>query len=279
MAELHDTKILEQDTAAPSSVKPPRRILFDDVEMPPTEDELPYDDGEPMESDRHALQITLLKEPLQLVWAERDNVCVAGNLGVYYSLEQADKQNFRAPDFFLAVDVQRRARKSYVIWFEGKAPDLVVELLSDSTAAADRGLKKQIYQDNMRVPEYILFDVETGQLEAYRLGITTDDLHIAYREIALGRESSFMTAAAPDFGLMCWEGEYGNMWGTWLRWFDGRTGEVLPTGAEMAKVERKRADEESKRAEKIADQLDTEREKVARMAAKLRTLGINPDEA
>ena len=35
------------------------------VELPPTEDELPYDDGMPMESERHVMQLQLLIEPLR----------------------------------------------------------------------------------------------------------------------------------------------------------------------------------------------------------------------
>jgi len=31
-----------------------------------------------------------------------------------------------------------------VVWDEGKLPELIIELLSDSTAANDRGLKKDI---------------------------------------------------------------------------------------------------------------------------------------
>jgi Uma2 family endonuclease len=184
-----------------------------DVIIPPTEDELPYEDGVPIESDRHAQQIELLKEPLQLHWAEKADICIAGNLGVYYSLEQVQKQNFRAPDFFIALDVPRRPRKSYVIWQEGKAPDLVIELLSDSTADADRGIKKRIYQDNMRVPEYILFDVVTGAMEAFRLGIAKKTLHTEYVAVPLGEDNDFISNTLPNLGLRCWEGEFRSTWG------------------------------------------------------------------
>jgi Uma2 family endonuclease len=229
-----------------------------DVIIPPTEDELPYEDGVPMESDRHAQQIELLKEALQLHWADKPDVCIAGNLGVYYSLDQAQKQNFRAPDFFIALGVPRRQRKSYVIWQEGKAPDLVIELLSDSTADADRGIKKRIYQDSMRVPEYILFDMETGAMEAFRLGIAEKTLHTEYIGVGLGKDNDFVSNAAPHLGLRCWEGEFRSTWGVWLRWYDTETGEFLPTGIETARLERKRAE---------------------RLAEKLRALGVNPDEA
>lgn len=39
-----------------------------DVEWPPTEDELPRDDGVPMDTQRHVLQLDLLMYPLLLLW-------------------------------------------------------------------------------------------------------------------------------------------------------------------------------------------------------------------
>ena len=73
------------------------------VEVPPTEDELPYSDGEPMESNKHHLQMVLLIQTLEQYYTSlgRDDVAVHGNMAVYFSIEQAQKQNFCAPDFFL----------------------------------------------------------------------------------------------------------------------------------------------------------------------------------
>ena len=59
-----------------------------DVVLPPTQDELPYDDGMPMESERHILQMHLLMETLRLWWADRQEFYVGGNMFVYFSLEQ-----------------------------------------------------------------------------------------------------------------------------------------------------------------------------------------------
>ena len=49
--------------------------------------------------------------------------------------------------------------KSWVVWHEdGKYPNLIVEILSPKTAATDKDLKKQIYQDTFRTPDYFWFD-------------------------------------------------------------------------------------------------------------------------
>jgi Uma2 family endonuclease len=55
--------------------------------------------------------------------------------------------------------VEKKDRKSWVIWQEeGRYPNVIVELLSDSTAASDKELKKQIYQDIFRTPKYFWFE-------------------------------------------------------------------------------------------------------------------------
>ena len=83
-----------------------------EIEWPPTEDELPYDDGIPMESPRHALQLQLLMDPLRLHWADRQDVFIGGNMFVYFSLQQARNRDFRGSDFFVALAVPKRERKS-----------------------------------------------------------------------------------------------------------------------------------------------------------------------
>lgn len=47
-------------------------VTLDEVEIPPTEDELPYSDGIPMESERHVFQMYLLILPLRQFWKDRE---------------------------------------------------------------------------------------------------------------------------------------------------------------------------------------------------------------
>ncbi len=122
--------------------------------VPPGQDDLPCDDGEPMETQRHKLQMDLLIDGLTIWLDQRSDGYVNGNMFVYYSMEQVRNRDFKGPDFFAVVGVPKGERKSWVSWEEGKAPDVVIELLSDSTAEYDRTRKKQIYQDQMRVSEY-----------------------------------------------------------------------------------------------------------------------------
>jgi Uma2 family endonuclease len=117
-----------------------------DVVLPPTQDELPCCDGIPMETQRHQLQMEFLKNQLLPWLAQREDGYVGGNMFIYFSLAQVRNQDFRGSDFFAVLGVPKKERKSWVVWEEGKAPDVVIELLSDSTAERDKTEKKQIYQ-------------------------------------------------------------------------------------------------------------------------------------
>ena len=57
-----------------------------------------------------------------------------------------------------------------VVWQEGgKYPNLIIELLYPSTATDDRTVKKQIYQDIFRTPEYFWFDPKTSEFAGFIL--------------------------------------------------------------------------------------------------------------
>lgn len=75
------------------------------------------------------------------------------------------------------------------------APDLVVEILSPSTALADRQVKRQLYA-RYGVAHYWLLDVERQEFLAYSLA---DDL---YREVARGKETEAVSAPPfPDLAI------------------------------------------------------------------------------
>lgn len=114
-----------------------------------------YSDEPPLESDLHRLQITLLIQCLEWLWRNRQDFYVSGNITVYYSPDQRKSEDFRGPDFLVVLGTERKPRKSWVVWEEGgNYPNVIIELLSDSTASVDKGLKKEIYQNTFRTPEY-----------------------------------------------------------------------------------------------------------------------------
>ena len=105
----------------------------------------------------------------------RSDFFVGGDMFVYYSFEQArdivaGRRYFRGPDVFYVSGVERRERKAWVACEEdGRLPDVIIELLSPSTAEIDRTIKKDLYSRTFRTPQYFLYDPETEKLEGFHL--------------------------------------------------------------------------------------------------------------
>ncbi|AFZ17461.1 Uma2 family endonuclease [Allocoleopsis franciscana] len=216
-----------------------------DIQLPPTQAELPYDDGIPMESARHKAQMDLLIDAL-IPWLEqREDGFFGGNMFVYYSLAQVRNKDFKGPDFFAVLGVPKGERKSWVVWEEGKAPDVVIELLSESTAAADKNNKKLIYQNQMRVPDYFWYDPFNPDDWA---GFSIQQGR--YQPITPNAQNQLVSQSL-GLALQRWQGNYKGIDATWLRWATWE-GELLTTPEEK---ERQRAEQERQRADKAEGQL------------------------
>ena len=92
---------------------------------PPSGDELPWSGGPPVESDRHADQVQVLIETVE-TWLARDpQHWVGHDQALYFSELQSRRNDFRAPDFYVVLGVEPKARKSWVVWEEeGPMPTL-----------------------------------------------------------------------------------------------------------------------------------------------------------
>jgi Uma2 family endonuclease len=235
------------------------------VTPPPGENELPYSDGVPVESETHRKQQGLLTHTLELAWAERTDFYVGANMFVYYSHLQAKKNDFRGPDVFVVLGTARRVRKSWVVWEEaGRTPDVVIELLSATTEATDRGEKMRIYAQLLHVPYYYLFDPETGVLEGYRL----DTAMRAYVAMSPA-PSGDLDCPVLGLGLGVRHGPYEGVETDWLRWLDA-AGEPLPTAEEQARAmaeQARAAAEQARAAEQRAEEQAREREGAERRLA------------
>jgi len=125
-----------------------------------------------MESSLHYMQLLLLVTCLEWAWQERDNFFIGANLTIYFSRQQLKNRDFRGPDFFLVKNTTRSPRNSWVVWEEdGRYPDLIIELLSDSTAQVDRTLKRDLYGERFHTPEYFYFSPDTLEFAGFRLNI------------------------------------------------------------------------------------------------------------
>lgn len=225
----------------------------------PTQDDLPYDDGIPMETFRHKLQIDILMDAYgNWLISNQQQGFIGGNMFVYFSPDQVRNQDYRGPDVFVVKDVPWGERRSWVVWQEGKAPDVVIELLSPTTANRDKTEKKLIYQNQLRVTEYFWYDPFNPEDFA---GFSLQ--RGVYQPLSFDAQQRLLSEQL-GLALVRWQGVYKRVEAVWLRWAT-LEGELLPTDRELVEQERQ--------------QLETERQRADRLAAKLRELGIDPDQA
>ena len=170
---------------------------------------------------------------------------------VYFSMAQVRNQDFKGPDVFVVRDVPRGERKSWVVWEEGKGPDVVIELLSESTAEVDKTSKKQVYQDQLKVAEYFWFDpFKPDDWAGFSLKGSR------YEALALDKQERFISQAL-GLALVLWPGVYEEVEAIWLRWATPE-GELLPTRDESLQAEAQRAEAQAQRAEAEAQRAEAE---------------------
>jgi Uma2 family endonuclease len=212
----------------------------------------------PLETTLHLQQMLLLIKVLEWWWRNHlrvNDFFAAGNITIYFSQRQSKLEDFRGPDFFVVRNTENRLRDSWVVWEEdGRYPNLIIELLSKSTAKTDKGLKKQIYQDIFRTPEYFWFDPKNLEFAGFLL------VGGAYQPIEPNPQGLLWSQQ-----LSLYLGVDENQ----LRYFTAE-GQVIPTPEEIAEWEAEHAKQEAQRAEQ-------EKQRAERLAAKLRELGIDPD--
>ncbi len=190
----------------------------------------PESDGKPMaETPEHLEAMLYLIDAMQRYFAARDDVYVAGNQCLYW-VEGNPSQRV-APDVYVAFGVPKRPwRATWKVWEIGKAPDVIIELTSRSTAGEDLDRKYRLYQ-RLGVQEYILIDVRREYLIEpvilHRLAggayqqIPTEhpsDREWRARSELLGLE---VVVRAEDDGYV-------------VRLYDPVRGRTIPTGVELA---------------------------------------------
>jgi Uma2 family endonuclease len=201
-----------------------------------------------MESSLHYAQLALLVSCLEWLWRNRNDFFIGANLTIYFSRQQLKTRDSRGPDFFLVKQTQKQPRKSWVVWEEGgKYPDLIIELLSDSTAEVDRTLKKVLYQDRFRTPEYFWFSPQSLEFAGFRL--------IGHTYIVITpNQQGWLWSEELELYLGIQDGR--------LRYFNAQA-QLVPTPEEEAALAQQQAEQALRRAEQLAEQL--------------RALGVEPE--
>jgi Uma2 family endonuclease len=239
----------------------------------PTMYDLPSEDKEEMglPDEFHDFQPKLLRETCQPLV---DEFFVGADLNLYYDVRHTGW--YKRPDWFLVLGApasqsQDELRWSYLIWREGVAPFLVVELLSPGTEDEDLGqtlrvvgkppTKWQVYEQILRVNFYALYDRYSKQFRLFELRGS------GYVELTIDGQGFWFEAL--QLGLGLWNGSYFGVEGQWLRWYD-RSGNWVGTDREQLL----QAQEE---VEIAKQQKEDAEQRAARLAARLRELGIDPE--
>jgi Uma2 family endonuclease len=212
----------------------PRRLVF-----------YPETDGEPMtETDRHRRQLLDLLFALEMFFQSAPDVYVAGNLMFYYV--EGDPSQCVAPDVFVVRGVPKGDRRVYKVWEEGKAPNVVIELTSNSTRINDLGAKKGIYE-TLGVHEYFVFDPLVEYLKPVLQGYRLSDR--GYQPL---KEEPLLSQAL-GLELRVVEG--------WLRFYDRATNQLLRTPSEAAAW----AQQEAQARQAAEEEIARLREELARL--------------
>ena len=235
------------------------------------QNELPSCDGIPMETERHKLQMDLLINSLKPWLGERGYV--GGNMFMYFSPNQVKNEDVKGPDVFVALGSSNHERKSWVVWEEKKSPDIVIELLSKTTAKFDKEKKKPIYQNQLGVQEYYWFDPHNpNDFQGFELTKRVKSVKGVYKELPF-KNDGFISQQL-GLKLFLWRGVYDRINTVWLRWAL-QTGELLLLPQE---IEAKRANAAEQRAQVAFSEGEqqgrlTEKQEIAR---NLLAKGLDP---
>ena len=221
------------------------------------DDPYPESDGAPMaENTLQFGWIVKIKENLEILFADRADVFVAGDL-FWYPVPDRRVSGPMAPDAMVAFGRPKGPRGSYKQWEEGDiAPQVVFEILSPSNSVRDLKDKLDFYQ-TYGVDEYYIYDPDANRLEvrlrqggkleqmSHLNGWTSPRLGIRFR-LGAGTLSVFYPDNKPFL-----------------------------SSVELAQ----RAEQAEQRAEQAEQRAEQADQRAERLTERLRALGIDPDSA
>lgn len=235
----------------------------------------PDSDGEPMAgSDDQYLCITNTRFALEEYYADNPMVYIGADLLVYYV--EGDPGKSVAPDVLVSLGVPKGRRRSYLLWEEGKPPDVVFEFASEHSWRPALGWKRGLYL-GLGVREYFLFD-PSGEyfqpvLQGFRL---VEGNYVPMEPLAPAEEKGILGLRSQVMGLELWAKRNGGEGMPYvLRLYDPAAGRWLPTPAEEAAARREaeaRAAEAEARAAREAEARKAAEVKLAQLEAELARL-------
>ena len=101
--------------------------------------------------------------------------CETGNSDLRVNI--VDTQNYTYPDISVTCDERDRSSTQYITY-----PCLIIEVLSDSTEAYDRGGKFRLYRKNPILQDYLLVSSTRIEMDLYHKNEAGDWMIINYTE-------------------------------------------------------------------------------------------------
>lgn len=214
-------------------------------------------DDQPVDNINQPSLAAALTESLEVAGKLPVNALITTNYGICATVN--GKIVVKAPDwsYIPALRVPREeVKRSYTPQLQGDLPIIVMEFLSD-TEGGEYSIKPTyppgkwfFYEQVLKVPHYVIFEPDTGQLEVYQLN------EVWRYQLCEPNSQNRYWIAPMNLFLGVWQGQRENRTGQWLRWWD-QAGHLLLWGAE---------------------QVAEERQKAERLASRLREMGVDPDE-
>ncbi len=209
-----------------------------------------------------------LTESLELAGRLPSTALVTTNYGICATVN--DKIVVKAPDwaFVPQINVAREeVKRSYTPNLQGDIPVVVMEFLSD-TEGTEYSSKRTYppgkwfyYEQILQIPNYIIFEPQSGCLEVHHLDESGYDLRSP-------SENNRYWLDEMQLFIGVWQGRRENRDGYWLRWWD-EAGNLLLWGTELVVQEREAKEREREAKENALKRLEE-------LEQRLRDAGIEP---
>lgn len=226
---------------------------------------------DPVDNIYQPTQAAALTESLQLAGKLAANCLITTNYGICATVN--GKIVVKAPDWAYIPEIRTTKQevfRSYTPQLQGDIPVIVMEFISDTDGTEYSSKptyppgKWFFYERILKVPNYIIFEPDRGELEVYRLDKNSEQYQIETPD-----QNQLYWIEEIKLYLGIWEGTRENLTTKWLRFWDEQ-GNLLLWSSELVEQKRQEIEVEKQRAEQ-------EKQRAERLAAQLRAAGIEPE--
>jgi Uma2 family endonuclease len=229
----------------------------------------PECDGKPMADNTEQFRwIVIIKENLEILFAEAPDVFVAGDL-LWYPVE-GDNKTCQAPDAMVVLGRPKGKRGSYQQWKEGNiAPQVAFEILSPHNTKREMAEKREFYETH-GVEEYYIYDPDRLHLSGWR--------RQGKRLVPIAVMAGWVS---PRLGIRFAQtnGELEIYRPDGQRFLSSvELAQQVEQARQRAEAERLRAEAERLRAEAAEQASTAAHDRTQQLVAYLRSIGVDPDQ-